>query len=122
MRHEIKRIDVWSVVKIVFLLSLIGGFIIGVFYAALIGIISSISASMGGDEFTQALGMFGGIALIFIVIFFTIFVAVTYTLFAAIGAALYNFIARWAGGVTIELNGVEEKVPTVTQSSEERVL
>jgi len=122
MRYEIKRIDIWSVVKIVFLLSLIGGFLLGVFYAALIGFITSFSDTMGGDEFTDALGVFGGVALIFIVIACTIFFAGIYTVMAAIGAALYNFFARWAGGIALELNSAEDQIATPTPATEERVL
>jgi hypothetical protein len=121
MRYEIKRIDIWSIVKIVFLLSLLGGFIIGVFYAAIIGFISSMSSTMGGDSFTDALGVLGGVALIFIVVFCTIFFAVFYTVLAAIGAALYNLFSRWAGGITLELMG-KEPVNNPTQLSNERVL
>ena len=121
MRYEIKRIDIWSIVKIVFLLSLLGGFIIGVFYAVIIGFISSMSSTMGGDGFTDALGVFGGVALIFIVIFCTIFFAVLYTVLAAISAVLYNFFSRWAGGITLELIS-KDRVTSPTQNSNERVL
>ena len=92
------------------------------FYAVLIGFIGSVMGPMAGDEFSDALGLFRGVALIFIVFFFTIFIAVMYTVLAAIGAALYNFLARWAGGFAIELNSGEDKIQSTTHSSEEAVL
>ncbi len=45
MRYELRRIEIWPVAKIVFILSLLLGFFIGVLYAGLFAVISVISSS-----------------------------------------------------------------------------
>ena len=118
MRYEIKRIEVWSVVKIVFLLSLIAGFVIGLLYALMIGFLTGVMGTIAGGEFSDTLGMFGGVALIFVVIFFTIFFAAIYTIVAAIGTALYNLLAKFSGGFTLELKSTEKNETPVSQNPE----
>ena len=107
MKYELKRIEVWPVVKIIFVISLFLGFFISLLYAGLFFIAGVISSSLGVDELAPAISISGVVAL-FIVLFGTITVAVVYSLVALIFTALYNLVARWAGGFVVHFETSQE--------------
>ncbi|HHM23805.1 MAG TPA: hypothetical protein ENJ23_02040 [Bacteroidetes bacterium] len=99
---ELKKLDVWSVIKIAFLLSLTLGLVIGFFYFSLLSLIGQIAGTLGGEE--MQLENFGAGMGLFIAIFIAIFTALFYTLVSAILAVLYNLFASWAGGIRVKLD------------------
>ncbi len=105
MTLEIKRLDVWSCVKVGFILSGILGLIIGIFYALLIGFIGSIMGPLAGTEIEPLRGFFSGALGIFIAFFMAIFYAVMGAIATAITVWLYNICARWVGGIMVNLEG-----------------
>ena len=106
MRYELKRIEIWPVAKIVFILSLLFGFFIGVIYGGVFMLITAVSPSddMLPSGFDMSLG---GLTIIFI-LFFSIFIPIFYTLFSVIFIALYNLIAAWLGGFRVEFERINE--------------
>lgn len=122
MQYEIKRIDTWSAIRIVFIISLIIGLITSIFYSLFITTIGTFLSNFGSSEFGGELPSMGGIGFIFLVFFLTIFFAVIYTLLSAVVIALYNVIAGWAGGVLIHLEKEEPKPPYFHTETEESVL
>jgi hypothetical protein len=109
MTYEIKRIEVWSVVKISFILYGILGLIFGLFYAVILTMLGGILSQMGG-EFGQISGFFTGAAGLLMAFFMALFYAVAGAIFSAIFVWIYNVLAKLAGGIRFNLEG--EKIAT----------
>ena len=107
MRYELKRIAIWSVIKIIFIISLFLGFVISAFYAGLFFILTAFGNALAPAEFVQFFPV-GGAFTIGIIVIGTIGVAVIYTIGATIFVGLYNIIARWAGGFRVRFDVVED--------------
>lgn len=111
MTYEIKKIDVWSVVKIAFILSGIFGLLAGLLYAVLLTLVGGILSQLGG-EFEAMQGLTGAVS-----IFMAFFLALFYAVIGAVGAAIctliYNLLARGLGGVKFYLE--QEKTTVVIQ-------
>jgi len=105
MNLELKRIDIWSCIKISFILYGIFGLAIGIFYAILLTFLGGVLSSFGGKDFSSFSGLFTGVLGIFVAFFLAIFYAVIGSIFSAIFAWLYNVFARVAGGVKFEFEG-----------------
>jgi hypothetical protein len=107
MRYELKRVEIWPIIKVVFILSLIFGFFIGIFYALIFSFISRFAApfqGFGGQEFSS----FGGIGILFLVLICTVFITVINIFTAAVFTALYNLLATSIGGLVFNLAPKEE--------------
>lgn len=87
----IRRLGVMSVAKLYALLSAIMGLIIGIF-----SLILGLAMSTVDLGFGAGLGVIG---MIILPIFYGIFGFIA----GLIGAALYNLVAKWIGGIKIEL-------------------
>ena len=105
MTLEIKRLDVWSCVKVGFILFGILGLIIGILYALMIGFITSLMGPLGGTDIEPLAGLFSGALGIFMAFFMAIFYAVMGAVATAITVWLYNISARWVGGIIVNLDG-----------------
>jgi hypothetical protein len=103
MKYEIKRIGVWSTIKVGFLIWGLIGFIFGVYMALMMPMLISFLGSLGtfpGD--TDALG---SVALIFLPFMYSFMAAVGGTIITAIVAGFYNLICRLIGGIELDLEG-----------------
>ena len=89
-----KRFGILSVAKIAALLYAILGLIAGLFTA----LFSALFSAVGGDGALLGLGLG-----FFSIIVFPIFYGVLGFISAVIGVALYNLLARWVGGIQVEL-------------------
>ncbi|MBN1479818.1 DUF3566 domain-containing protein [candidate division KSB1 bacterium] len=113
MKYEIRRIEIWPVIKIVFILSLFLGFLIGLLYGGLflmIDAFSQVAAESGFDE----LNTFGGGFVIFIIIAFTFGLSFIYTLGAVIFVVLYNLLAGSIGGLRFEIATIDDRQKELT--------
>jgi hypothetical protein len=116
MNLELKKIDIWSCIKISFILYGIFGLAIGIFYAILLTFLGGVLSSFGGKEFGSFGGLFTGFLGVFMAFFLAIFYAVIGSIFTAIFAWLYNVFAKVAGGVKFEFEG--EKMAPRTEESQ----
>lgn len=108
MLFEMKRLPLWSVVKAVFFVSLIAGFIAGLLYGIImLKFISVVISNMefGGEIFSD-ISSIGGIGVFFMAVIFSLFSSVTTSVGALIAAVSYNLVAGWFGGIEIELREV----------------
>jgi len=113
MKYELKRIEIWPIVKIVFILSLLLGFFIGIMYAGmflLLGGFSQLAADSGLDEISS----FGGGFAIVILLGSTFGIAFLYTIGAVIYTVLYNLLAGSVGGFRFELKQVNDSIEEKT--------
>ena len=110
MEYELRRIPILPLVKVMFFVFLLLGFILGVFYGLMIvSMISVMTSAMdfGDTQVLEQFGSLGFIGIIFMGFFMGIFSAVMSSIFAAIGAACYNLFAGWLGGIKLELHNLE---------------
>ncbi|MCK4857020.1 MAG: DUF3566 domain-containing protein [candidate division Zixibacteria bacterium] len=112
MKYELKRIAVWPVIRITFMLSLVLGFITGIFYAIFITMFAFLPMQMGGTFGSEPdLPMaVGGILLVIMPIFMAGFMAVINTIMAIITTLVYNLAARLTGGLEWELAPLDKRV------------
>ena len=110
MKYELKRISVWSVIKITFVLNLFLGFLFGLFYAFIVLLITALPMSMMGEDSAGIFPALAGVAAFVLPFLFAFFFAVVYTIVAAIMTFAYNLVAKLTGGVEWELKEVPEIV------------
>jgi len=103
MTYEIRKIDVWSVVKIAFILYGIFGLIFGLFYAVMLTMVGGFLSQF--SEFGQMTGLFTGAVGILMAFFMALFYAVIGAIFTAIFVWLYNVLAKLTGGIRFHLEG-----------------
>ena len=104
MRYELRSIGVWSFVRTSFFLHLVFGFILGLFYAAIFGLILAVASSLPMDSSSDFdPSTLGPVFIILLPIICSVACAVFGTLFTAIIVVVYNMIVRMAGGVEFEL-------------------
>ena len=102
MKVELKRIDIWPVIKIVFILSLLIGFFIGVIYGGiflLVDAFSQVAIDSGFDEFASI----GAGFVLFMILGFTFGIATLNSISAMIFVVLYNLLAGSFGGFRVDL-------------------
>ena len=106
MKYELKRIDIWPVVKIVFILSLLLGFFIGILYAGLFFLMDAFTQLAAETGFGEMSSLGGGFALI--ALFGCTFgISFFYTVGAVIFVVLYNLLAGSVGGIHFEIEALE---------------
>ena len=117
MEFELKKIGLWSAVKISFLinalLALLIGLLIGFSLMLIMGFAQQMmpydQTSWGGPDL-MSLGMFGGF---FIGILYAAFIVVVNVIVTAIAVLLYNLFAGWLGGIKFTMH----EVPAVIEPS-----
>ncbi|MCI0532214.1 MAG: DUF3566 domain-containing protein [candidate division Zixibacteria bacterium] len=118
MNYEIKRIDLWSAIKISFIVNGVLGFglglVIGLLAAAATELLAPFMA-MGGSEL-QEVGSGSTAASIIVTPFFVaFFMAVIYgVIVTGIFVVLYNLIAKLSGGVKVSINKNELEAGVIT--------
>jgi len=103
MVYEIRRINIWSVMKIAFVIFAILGLIIGILYFIFFLFVGQVMEMATPDEFSGMTGLFSGFLGFFAVFFLAIFYAVFGSLMTALFAGIYNLMARGFGGVEVHL-------------------
>lgn len=117
MTYEIKKIEVWSCVKIAFILFGILGLIFGLFYAVMLSFVGGILSQLGG-EFEQLSGLLTGAMSIFMAFFLALFYAVVGAIVTAIMIWIYNGLAKLTGGIKFNLEGEKIAFVAPTQKPE----
>ncbi len=108
MHFELKRIAVFPVIKVTFLVSLVLGFIMGLLFALFMAPILALASRMGqmqGQQFGMP-EMSIGALIIFLPIVYAILMSVFNTLISLLGAVVYNFIVKFAGGFEFEFQAL----------------
>jgi len=103
VNFELKRLDVWSLVKIVFFLYAIIGLLVGLFYTLIFTLVGGMAGFLSRENVFPMMGPFSGLVVFFMSFVFAIFYAVFGSIVTAISAGLYNLLAKWMGGVKLSL-------------------
>ena len=111
MVYEIRRINIWSVMKVAFVIFAILGLIIGIFYFIFFLFVGQVMEMATPDEFGGMTGFFSGFLGFFAIFFLAIFYAVFGSLMTALFAGIYNLLARGFGGVEVHLEARASTAP-----------
>ena len=98
----LKKLGVLSVAKFYTIFMAILGLIIGIFNAISLLIFRKISPTLGNVEGVAELSQVGLGAGFSAVIILPILFAIVGFICGVIGAALYNLIAKWTGGIEMD--------------------
>ncbi len=123
MEHEIKRFNLWSAAKVVFIIFLIIGILLSLFYLSFVTLIQNFIYDLSGGEFSEDFMLITGFTGIIISIFLSFFYAITATIFIVIILGLYNIIAGFVGGIKCELDtktdeSVQDKIQVENSTGE----
>lgn len=114
MKYEIRSISLWSFVKQCFFLSLVIGFIVGIFYSLFLGLMINMSSRFdflrGMDEDMVSTSF--GVMMVVMPIATSLMFCAFNTLFGAICVICYNMFAKFLGGLEMELAVVPAETPT----------
>ena len=108
MKYELKRIDIWPIVKIVFIFSLLFGFFIGVLYAGMF-LLLDLFANLAEAGYEEMGSLGSGFAVI-ILLACTAGVTIVHTVGAVIVVVLYNLLAGAIGGLRFDLQTIESVI------------
>ena len=119
MRYDVQHIDILSVVRTVFVISWVASLLVGfaflLFSTVVIAVIINALESFGLPFLNDWYPGVGLVAALFGVTITATLWAVFVTIVAIVSAALYNALAGWWGGVSLEL----EETPTEPTPSQE---
>ena len=101
MVYIIRRIQIWSVVRIAFFICAILGFLGGLLWGVSLWILSSVLGAWMPPEL-QTPQVSGGVVLLLAFVLGPVY-GVFGALAAAVGTGIYNAVGKLAGGIEIEL-------------------
>jgi hypothetical protein len=119
MVFELKKLEVWSCVKIAFFLYGVLGLIVGIFYAIFLAFFSTFLRNFGGADFESLTPAFTGFLGIFMIIFLAFFYAVIGAIATAVMVWIYNLLAKLIGGIKMNFQQ-EGTIAQVPPSSQEK--
>ena len=98
---EVRRVDLWSIFKVAFLLYATLGLIAGLFYGLIFVVLGQLGSFLGNDEI-PGLGFLTGFIGVLAVPVLAIVYGVLGSIVVTIGGGLYNLATRFVGGVKID--------------------
>jgi len=110
MTWEVRRIPLWPVAKIGFLLYFALALVVFLLYSIFLGGMMDMVGQMVGQE--MSLPVLSGGALMMVGFFLAVFAAIMYTLLTLLAVIVYNAIASMTGGFHLELDPVEGSLPS----------
>jgi len=112
MKHGIRRINIWSLIKTSFLINTILGIVLAFSFGVLVMILGAAALGDMSNGLADIMsGMEPGImVLVFAVLFLTPIIIIFLTISQILCGVLYNLIAGFTGGVEIELTNINDKI------------
>jgi hypothetical protein len=104
IQFEIKRIDLWSLFKIAFILYAVIGVLVGFCMLFFSLVMQGIGSSYMYDNEFPGMGMLGGIVGIVMIPFLAFLYGVIGSVFVTIGAWIFNIVCGMSGGLRFEAN------------------
>ena len=101
MKYELKRIGVWSAIKIGFFMWGLLGFLSGIYVALMMPVLLRMAGALG--TMSGDMDGFGPIALFILPILYSIISVAVGTILTIILTAFFNLICSFLGGIEMEL-------------------
>jgi hypothetical protein len=122
MKYELRRIRIWSAIKVGFFIWGMLGFLFGIYMALMMPVLINLLGSLG--TFPADIGDVGPVALMFLPFLYSIMGAAAGTLATAVVAGFYNLVSSIIGGLEFDLEGetvqplvIPEEPPPVSDVS-----
>jgi hypothetical protein len=117
--YVLKKLPLWPVIRISFVLFLIIGILIGIFYALIVSSWGFLAGSLVESPLGNQFGILRGLGFILIPVIAVLY-AIFGTIVAAIWVLIYNLISSVVGGIEIALEPTERQggVPPRAPASE----
>ena len=107
---EFKRVDLWSLFRVGFLVYAAIGLFIGLFYWFILVVAGGIGSAFLEDADIPNLGMLGGVLGLFLVPVMAFFYGAMSALMITIAGALFNLMTRVTGGLIFDANVIERAI------------
>jgi fatty acid desaturase len=119
MNFELKKIDLFSAIKISVCINIVIGIIFALLFGSFMAVMFAIMDQLepGGSSTPPEFAMFGG--LIFVVIYAIALIVINGIIIPLITVLLYNFFAGWLGGMKFRLDEIPSEIqaqPIMTQA------
>jgi hypothetical protein len=99
---EVKRVDLWTLFRLAFLLYAAMGLIAGLFYAGIMTLIGGLGGALA-EEDIPGLGLLTGVVGIFLVPVLAFVYGAVGSVMVTIAGALFNLMCRVAGGLKFDV-------------------
>lgn len=103
---ELRKIDIWSLFKVAFVLYATLGLVAGLFYGLTFMVLGQLGGLLGGEDI-PGLGFLTGIVGVLAIPVLAVLYGVLGSIVMAVGGALYNLATRWVGGVKVDIDVTE---------------
>jgi hypothetical protein len=107
VKYRVYRIPLWPVTRVAFVVLLVVGVIIGLFYGALLSGLGIIMGALGESAFGEGLPAIGNLGFLMIP-FIAVLYAITGTIWVLVWVLIYNVVAQVTGGIEFELSAEED--------------
>ncbi|HVO77144.1 MAG TPA: DUF3566 domain-containing protein [Candidatus Bathyarchaeia archaeon] len=114
--YVLKKVPYWPAIRTAFLVFIIIGIVIGVFYAVLLSTWGVFMSSFAGSSLSGEFGLLRNLGFVLIPVV-AILYAIFGTIVVAIGTLIYNLIASAVGGVELVLEPAGRNVAASPQPS-----
>ena len=103
MKFELKKIPLWPVTKAAFVILLVVGILIGLFYGLIISTIGFLVGALGESYLGEGMIPLGNLGFLMVPVI-AILYAVMGTIWVVILVLVYNVVAAVVGGIELELD------------------
>ena len=107
--YVLRKIPLWPVIRMCFVIFIVIGILIGVFYALLLSSWGFLASSFGDSSLGNPFGILRNLGFILIPVI-AILYAIFGTIVVAIWVLIYNLIASVVGGIELMLDTSEKVV------------
>jgi predicted membrane-bound spermidine synthase len=118
MYYELKKIDLWSAIKVSFVINAVIGLVIGVLIGLVFACIVSFVGHMVPSDSSELANIpFGALGGFFVGMIYALILAIfNGVILTSIVVVLYNVFAGWLGGIKLDCRAVEPEIgqPTMT--------
>jgi hypothetical protein len=106
----LKRIPLWPVIRVTFIMLLVVGILIGLFYGLLISGIGLLVGALGESPWGQGFNPLGNLGFLMVPVIAVLY-AVFGTIWVVVVVLIYNIVAAVVGGIELDLTPREPAVP-----------